>query len=115
MTDSFIEPDDLQADDFIQASRRDVDEPVEVAEGTVVASAGGTVTMGTRTYNAADGWKFELIRRVLTLPSSVSEIDATLYSAAGTHRLMGRGTIWSLVTDGRTVPADDIKTFELVE
>lgn len=114
--DPYTAPENLNPGDFIQASRgrEDDDEPVESAEGTVAAANASEVQIGSRIFTVGDGWKFEVIRANITLPESLSEIDATLYSAQGTVRLMGKGQIWTSGVDGRTIPASDIQSFELV-
>jgi hypothetical protein len=100
---------DFQTGDRIQARRGGTDEPIETGEGTIAAIAGTVVTMGTRPFDSAEGWTFELIERTVTLPTTLTEITATVRDL-GTVRLMGKGTTW--MNDlGEPVPASSILSF----
>lgn len=104
---------ELVVGDFIQARRTDPDEPVEVAEGVVSAVAAGVVTMGTRTFAHTDGWRFELIRRPLVFPATLTEIAATLTDGQTVH-LIGRGAFWT-TDNGTRVEPDAIRSFDVVD
>lgn len=109
--DLSVPPSGLLDGDFIHARRTDLNEPVEVAEGIVCATTEDSVTMGTRVFRPDEGWSFEIIRRPLSLPQDLTEIEAVLVDGVNKH-LIGRGTFWTTL-EGTTVSADLIKSFTL--
>lgn len=103
---------DFLPGDVAQLLRTAADEPIESVVGTVTSTSGDAIILGTRTYSAADGWEFALVRRPLTLPTTLSEIVATL-TTGNVVDLMGKGDLWSDTSTGETVPVDLIASFEV--
>lgn len=105
---------DLVAADFLVGDtvelRRDTDgEPLETAVGIVAGVGATALTLGTRTFDPADGWKFALVSRPLAFPTTLGEIDAVL-ATGETVRLMGRGDTW-MDANGASVQAAGIRSF----
>lgn len=104
---------DFAPGDIVQLLRDSDGEPTETALGSVEAVLGTALKLGTKVYDAADGWGFSLVSRPMTLPQALSEIDATLIGAAAPARLMGKALIWT-TEDGIRIPADQILSFVVV-
>lgn len=107
---------DLVAADFLVGDtvelRRDTDgEPLETAVGIVAGVGATALTLGTRTFDPVDGWKFALVSRPLVFPATLGEIDATVQGV--TVRLMGKGDLW-MDAQGVTVASSTITGFTVV-
>ena len=111
-----VTANEVLAGDFIQARRffpaTDTTSDQWISYEFIAAGSEGTVVTGCALgpLDSDERWEFEVISRVLVFPEYLCEIDATLTTGA-TIRLMGRGQVWSSVTDGRQVTPTEIALF----
>lgn len=110
----------LEKGDFVQARHEALGED-GTPQPALVTSFTITGINGSRVYGSPhypDGlsqkedWYFDVISRGTPLPTTLSEIDATL-SDGTTAVLMGKGEVWTRAEGGMAVPAMNILKWAL--
>jgi len=105
--------DQMQAGDVVEVRLEAENSDMLVAQVIVANLEEGVLTStNDAEYKQAEGWRYYLIDRPQSLPTTLSEIKATLYSGEEID-LMGKGVLWTSAT-GRRVAPEEIRVYVLL-
>lgn len=110
--------DGFQSGDFVQARLHGLGANGEdqwlTTEFTVTTVDADGTLHGCAIYPAgltpAVGWGFELIRRALTMPDTLTQVDAVQYDDQ-VVRLFGMGNTWTDAATGQPADVANFKAF----